>query len=176
MLATQLLSRIPQDAMRSLAEVACARAALDGSDIQQCAADLVKSMLEVLAAGDTEVMSLTSQLSEAWSTLGKLGVPSGDEHSVFTLVDRIRLLDEARREAWHARDRAEDRASDLEHSDANRALAVRDRVSMELAAAIKANRHLREENQRLIAQVRTLSLRVEGLTADLRAERCEDEP
>lgn len=96
-LAPELLARLPQDAMRSLAEVACARAALDSSDTQQCAADLVKSIVEVLAAGDTEVMSLTALLGEAWSTLSQLGVPLGDEGSVFTLVDRIKWLARADR-------------------------------------------------------------------------------
>lgn len=102
MLAAELLQRLPQDAMLSLAEVACARAALDGSDTQQCAADLVKSIVEVLAAGDTEVMSLTRLVGEAWGTLSQLGVPLGDEGSVFSLVDRIKWLANQAAEALEA--------------------------------------------------------------------------
>lgn len=162
MLAAQLVARLPQDAMRSLADVACARAALDSSDTQQCAADLVKSIVEVLAAGDTEVMSLTDLVGGAWLALNESGAPQSDDRGELCLVDRIQWLSESRRDAWHERDRADDRAADLEHSDANRALAERDRVSIELAAAIKANRHLREENQRLIAQVNGAGLYPEG--------------
>lgn len=113
-LAPRLLNNIPQTALLALADVACHRAQLDGSDASGCARDLVKSIMEVLTAGDTESGELAQTHIDAWVLLNELGIPLGDEGRVFSLVDRIRILGSELRRSTDYYMKADEQASELQ--------------------------------------------------------------